>query len=314
MKVAKVSPALSLKASGSIDMAIPNSPVTVTPKITGYHVGSGEKYTLKVTQSGTNADVSKLFSMNQTGSTLTVTAVGAVPKGYTYTALISADLGKVTVEKSVKLPVKWSDANKVPVSVTLKAAGSVDVIRPDTAITLTPAFKNWFGFNPSENDLVFYKNKAEITGKVPFTVTVEDGKYVLTNNGADSSAKYTVAFRAPINGQVITSKAVSLAVKMGKVTVTQSTKTVKLLKNDRYDSKTVQLTLPEGVSPIDHLGQDGTSAALYTVTDLGNQTYRIAFRNRVPAAKAATIKLNVYLRGNLTNKPNATVSVKVTLQ
>lgn len=42
--------------------------------------------------------------------------------------------------------------------------------------------------------------------------------------------------------------------------------------------------------------------------------YAIGFAKNKAATKGATVKLNVYLEGNLTAKANATVSVKVTLK
>lgn len=317
IKIPSAKPALSLKVSGTIDEAVPNSPVTVTPKITNYHVGSGEAYSLRVIQSTSGTDVTRMFTMTQDGGVLTITAAASVPKNFTYTAYISTVLDEyrtIRCEKSFKLPVKWSDPAKISVSASLKASGSIDVIRPDTAAVLTPTFKNLYGFQLSESNLVFYKNKTAITGKVPFTVKVENGAYVISNNGADSSAKYTVSFKAVVNGKTVTSSPTTLPVKMGTLKAVSNVKSVTLLKNDRYDSKTIYITLPEDVCEVDHLGQDGVSAGLYTVTDLGGSAYRIAFRDRIPASKGSTIKLNIYLKGNLTGKPNASVSVKVNLQ
>lgn len=303
---------LTLKAAGAIDTAIPNSPVTLTAKIASYHAGSGEKYKVTVFNSGEN--VTKLFRIRQENAVLTLTAAGDIPKG-TYTAVVGADLGGdgiIDIEKSQKLSVKWSDPNKVPVSVTLKASGSIDVIRPGTAITLTAAFKNWFSYVPSENDIVFYKNKVEMTENIPFTVKIENGNYVISGNGADSSAKYTVAFRAMIGGKQIVSKAIPLSVKMSAVKVSQSVKTISLLKKDRFDSKILEITVPDGTK-IHHITQTESSVSSFAVEDLGLGRYAISFRNNRVPPKGTTIKLNVYLVGNLTGKPNATVSVKVNI-
>lgn len=313
IKAADRKAALSLKASGTIDTAIPDSPITITAKISGFHVGSGESYHVTI-MNGTK-DATDLFRMYAVSNVLTLTAAGGIPKG-TYTAKIGADLnndGTVDCEKSVKLNIKWSDPAKVKPSVTLKASGSIDPVKPGSTVTVKPTFKNLFGHSLSASDLVFFRNGVKLES-APFHVTVKNGAYVITGSGADSSAKYTAAFSA--NSSLPESKQVPISVKSGTVKLVQSLKAVTLLKKDRFDSVVIHLDVPAGYNAIGKVEQDGTSAALYTVTDLGGGDYAISFAGHRPAAKAATVKLKVYLKGNLNDgaKPNATVSIKVSPQ
>ena len=62
--------------------------------------------------------------------------------GHTYTLTVSMGFGTQRAECSVKLPVKFTDPAKLKPSVTIKASGFIDVIRPDSAVIVTPTMKN----------------------------------------------------------------------------------------------------------------------------------------------------------------------------
>lgn len=329
----KAKPSVKVKASGSIDTAIPNSPIILTATFGNYRAGSGESFAVTVTKAGgkpvVSEDVTQLFRIVQDGNVLTLTEkkAGTLEKGFTYTANVQADVtgdGSFDCENSVKLSVKWSLPAKVPVSVTLKAKGSIDVIRPASEIQLTPTVKNWFGFEPKADDLVFYtgtgRTMTEIPkDAVPFNVTVQKGVYVLTSNGANSAMKYSVSFKSDVKGDgtEIISKAAPLTVKMGSSKLTQSTKAVSLLKKDCYDNAEVRFTtLDTTLSGIAKVQLDAKSAALLELHDLGNGRYAIGYRDsRIQTlGKGVTAKLELFLEGNHTAKPNATFTVKVTAQ
>lgn len=313
IKLGSNQPKLTVKASGAIDAAIANSPILLTPKIKGYHTGSGEYYHVEILRNGTE-EVTDQFRIQQNGGTISVSAREQLAQGNTYTASLQTDLdndGQYDCQTSVKLNVKWSNPAKVPASVTLKASGSIDVIRPGTSITLTPMFKNWYGHTLQPEDLQFYRS-GTVIDPAPFHVTVKDGSYVITSNGAQSSAKYTVAFCAQQGGKTVSSKPVALKVKMGTVKVTLSTKEVTLLKNDRYDRGYFRLVVTDPtVSKIDRVGRLVSGSTEYNVVEIGNGEFAVEFSSRVPAKKAETIKLTIYFEGNTTpRKPNATVSLK----
>lgn len=317
----KAKPTLSLKATGSIDAAIANSPITLKANVSNYHMGNDENYMLSVTRSAKGAiteDVSALFAVKRIDNTLILTADAPLEKGYTYTATVAADLngdGRAECEKSVKLNVKWSDPSKVKPVVTLKVSGSIDVVRPGSYVKVTPDVKNSYNYDLKPEDLQFYEGSAMVSGTDLFDVTVENGSYIIMNKGASSASKYSVAYTGMVDGVRMSTKPVSISVKMGTAKMTQSTKEVTLLKKDRFDSAIVHLAPADGaLSRIARVEQDSTSAALYTVVDLGNGNFAITFKDFRPASKAATVKLNVYLVGNQTSKPNASVSVKVTLK
>ena len=316
--------ALTLKAKGTMDLAIPESPVTITAAMKNYHTGEAALSLTSVRLSGGTEDVSGRFNIRQSGNVFTLTAIDAEPGKYT--ATVSADYGgPAPAAKTVTFTVKRS-ATTPAVSVTLKAAGKIDVLRPGTKVTLTPTVKNSYTHTLTPEDLTILRTydgaaKKKVSEDVTdrFDISVEGGKYVISpasGSGVSHADKFSV--RASVAGA--TSKAVTLKVVQGKAKVSQSVKTVTLLKTDRYSRGEVVLTLPDGtlagiaevvlVSPKDKQG-----LPLFELKDLGNGRYAIAYYgDKITTTKAATVKLQVRLLGNETAKPNATLSVKVTFK
>ena len=94
-----------------------------------------------------------------------------------------------------------------------------------------------------------------------------------------------------------------------------------MVKDDRFDRARVKLTV---VSP-EYTGfdrvilvspKDKNKREAFALTELGGGEYAICYNgNKLPAAgyKGGTVKLQVFLDGNLTATPNATLSVSVKL-
>ncbi len=141
---------------------------------------------------------------------------------------------------------------------------------------------------------------------------VEDGAYVVTKARPVSHLdKFTVT--ATIDG--VSSKAVSLKVKMGSAKITQSVKSVTLLKTDRFSRGTVTLTPTDSALRISKVELDSASTTRFSLTPLGGGAYAIGYAgNTLSGTKTAKVKLRVFLEGNLTGTPNATVTVTVTIK
>ena len=103
---------------------------------------------------------------------------------------------------------------------------------------------------------------------------------------------------------------------MGTAKIAQSTKTVTLLKTDKFSSGSVTLSLNDpGLSGIDWartVGDFNASNTLYQLVYLGGDTLEIHY-GKDAAPKAGTAKIPVFLIGNQSTKANATVSVSVKL-
>ncbi len=317
-------PVLNLTAKGTIDLAVYKSPVTITAKMKNINtdqVSFTVADIMKKDDPETNL-ISKFYILQQ-GNVITITA-GSISEAGIYYATVLADCGDSFVVKTVKFTVKQSAA--VPkVSVTLKASGSIDVVRPLSSVTLKPTIKNCYEYTLTPLDITVTKTydgktkkkvSEDVTGY--FYITVVDGKYVIRplSSGMVSHAdKFTI--KATVEG--VTSKAVTLKVVQGKASVKLSAKEVTLLKTDRYSRAQVDVVLSEAqlsvarvvmVSPKDKSGRP------YFTHAEQNGTYEICYNENVlpkdiAKLKTKTVKLKVYLEGNTTTKPNVTLSVKV---
>ena len=312
----KQAPSLTLKAAGSIDLAVAESPVKITATTKNFHTEQAVFRLVSICKAKTDTDVSESFNPVWNGSVLTITAVGE-PETGTYTATVEAELGGTRLEKSVNFTVKRSVNPKASLSV--KASGSIDVLRPGTKVTLTPTVKNLYTYVLTPEDITVTRTydgarKAKVSEDATelFSVAVENGKYVVQARpeaGVSHADKFSV--QATVSG--VSSKAAALNVKQGAAKLGISTKSVTLLKTDRYSRGELLLTVTDpALAGIARVDLDGKNTALFDLKDLGNGRYAITYAGDViTTTKAQTVKLKVYLKGNMTAAPNATLSVKV---
>ena len=323
---------LNVKATGTIDTAIPNSPITLTPSWKNYHPGNGEsipadEIMILKTLGKMAGIVTEQFSIKPNGDSFVLTATDSFvwEKGYTYYAVLKGYYGAAdAATASVKLNIKASA--KVPaVSFAVKAAGSIDVLRPKTtAITVTPTVKNWFSYDLNDIQVTFTaKNgKEDVTSQIgdAFDCAVENGTVVITAKpGAvlNHGWKYSATVKLPTlpAAESTCTKTVALKIIQGKAAVTQSTKAVELLKRDKYSAATVKLTPAESGLKIDRVELDAKSAALYDLVRLGDDTWELSYLDHTfKNQRNGTVKLQVFLSGNETLKPNVTLSLKVTIR
>lgn len=316
--LAKSKIALTAKAKGAIDTEVPNSPVTITVSGKNYNAAAGS-YDVTIWQTeGKNEPVDVtwdgLFDIDYNANIITITCADAAElakmvKGYTYSAEITAnevEADPVTVKFTVKTSTKKPDS-----SATLKASGSIDVLRPGTQVVLTPNFKNWYGYDLNDAELSL---DPEL-----FSYDVQDGLFIVkAQYGAAIDPKTVYNVEMTLDGY--TTKPVKLPVKMGSVKIDQSVKTVNLLKDDRYDTATVKLSLTD-----DSLYDiSGARVVLLekndclSLTPLGNGEYAIGYKNNTlpdqvlrGKIKGTSAKLNVYLTGNGGSAVNKTITVTV---
>jgi hypothetical protein len=321
---------------GNIDLAVEKSPAVITTKATNIHADCAAFSVKKIVKKGDTAETNMkdAFGIAVKGNVITVTANGVSETG-TYIATVQADCGGgVKAEKTANITVKQSSPTP-KVSVKLKAAGSIDVLRLSMSangnfITLTPTVTNDYTYTLNAADIAVTKTydgatkqKVNENATAKFNVLVRDGKYAIAAKdgaGVSHADKYSVT--ATIDG--VTSGAVALKVVQGKCKVTQDVKQVTLLHSDRYSRGVVTLTLDDpmlsGIREVKIVSPaDKSKRAYFDLVDLGGGKYAIQYNEsllpaNVRALKAQTVKLQVFLEGNLTAKPNATLSVKVNLK
>ena len=274
-------------------------------------------------------EVTGAFNQRPDGSTITLTAADTslLLSGYTYTATVAAYIGAdEPLTADAKLSIKWP-AKPTAVTATLKNSEGIDVIRPESRVIVTPTLKNVYGHVYSENDLVFYRGTGtkavEIShSEAPFTIQTDAGGFQLRLAGEITDLKaetYSLGLRFTENGQeVVTKSPAAIPIKMGTAKLTQSTKAVQLLKNDRYSYEEFIIGSDDetlsGIKDVQIIDKTNT----FAIDNLGNGKFAIHFANsQVSAAalkaKSMSVKLDVFLEGNKTSKANASLSLKVNL-
>ena len=341
----KTAVTLGYKGSGSIDTGVAGSSYTVvlTPKNYNQPTDHDRFYVTRITgydaKTKTEDPVTESFRYESVGNEISFeeAETGILTKDYSaYYAYIrlktGAEPNESDPEVRAKLSVKFTEKEKVQRSVTLKARGLIDVIRPETAVTLTPTFRNCFTHVPEKKDLVFYKGAARVEvgngeDNPYFNVDMAGNDYVITakdDSGINyKTDKFAVGMRFIEDGTVVETKSpMNLTVKMGSAKFSQSTKEVTLLQNDRHSSGIIKIIVTDPtLSDIAAVGLDVKSADLFELRGIGSGTgtYAIHFKDeQVTTRKAQTVKIGVFLKGNETlqdAKPiaNANISVKVNI-
>lgn len=327
-------PALKVKATGEINSMIENSTVTLDITPVNYNKNGTMVYATRVTQTDkktkTEKDITALVTVEQNGDKVMIRekAKGSLKEGFDYKAYVSGTTksGLKADEISVKFVVK---AKAKAANVTVKVKGYIDVIRPATSIAVTPVIKDFYDYTLSEENLAVYVTQNKKTVKAGtgannpyFNVTWDGTDYTLTaKDGAKIdhvSMKFAVGLEFK-NG-VRSKKNTNITVKMGASKFSQSTKAVTMSSKDRYSEASVQIAgLTEGVNNIDHVvivsPLDKSKKRCFNLKDMGGGKYNIIYNGyKIPNTKGGNVKLHVYLKGNNSNKPNATIIIKVTVK
>ncbi len=245
--------------------------------------------------------------------------------GATYKVLVSADTGYKAATLTVTIPKN----TKSTVTATLKAKGSIDVIRDDTKITFTPTYKNVL-CEPASEKVNIYKidGKTETLVK---TVNLEEG---LKNFNADPICKYKAELEATFNGidengqpKVYTVKSttkIAITVKTGKAKMKVTGTPTLYLKDENSRGKFTLTSTDLTLNAIKDIKSGGVEIKdrkyndMFELYDYGNGQYAIGFKDNIVTAAAAKLKtasitLNIRHEGNDTAKADSTVTLKVTL-
>lgn len=243
---------------------------------------------------------------------LTVTANSTAEAGKTYKIALRATENDPAVTLSVKIL-------DTAVTASMKASGTIDVVRDGTAITVTPSYKNYAGLADIAPQLTIeswsgrrgedYQNVEGLFGITfnangTFTITKVPGAEV------DTALKY----RAKLTFDSCAKPAyVNLAVKSGTAKVAVSGTPV-LYKADRFSRGTFRLTTADkALNPIVKAEiKDAKYQGIFEVYSYGSGEFAIGFKgNKVPDGKLPTsVVLNVYVDGNPA-KSVASVALKL---
>ena len=271
---------LSAKAAGAIDTKIEKSPITLTISGKNFNAAEGD-YDLRILQKeGKNEPVAVLdeaegidegyFELERkANNVIQITGTEQLKSSvtdFTYTVEVTEKDTALKLAKAVKLTVKTSKNDPVA-SVTLKATGAIDTLRPDTEIVLTPSFKNIYQYELNDETL-----KLSDSENLEGYYDIVTGTFVVkAKEGGKLTAKTKYTASLVMDG--VTCKEVKLTVKMGAIKPTQSTKAITLLKEDRNNRQSVIISLNDDTLYDINEAEvvlDAKSANTFSLTDLGN--------------------------------------------
>lgn len=229
---------------------------------------------------------------------LTVTANSTAEAGKTYKIALRATENDPAVTLSVKIL-------DTAITASMKASGTIDVVRNSTAITVTPAYKNYMGLADISPELTVEsgngKTYKEVDAGLFSIVHNENGTFTITKvpgAEADTALKYRakLTFKGGANPTYV-----NLAVKSGTAKVAVSGTPV-LYKADRFSRGTFRLTTADkALNPIVKAEiKDAKYQGIFEVYTYGSGEFAIGFKgNKVPDGKLPTsVVLNVYVDGN----------------
>ena len=254
---------------------------------------------------------------------MTVSTNDATVYGKSYKIVLKANEYGTAATLTVSVPAQ---AKSIP-TVTIKAAGKIDVIRDGSALTVTPTYKNCITTTHAEETVTISNSKKEDVTSL-FTITPNGkGGYTVTKaeGAALPTGTYKVKLAANFGAVEIASKEVSMSVAMGAAKLTTVTTDTTLFAKDKNDRALVwfeaaDATLNE-VSSITF--KNAKQAQMFEIIDYGGGLFAIGFKDGVvdksllasgkTTSKTVTVSLNVFINGNETSKTNATANVKLTV-
>ena len=257
----------------------------------------------------------QMLDVQYVNGKLSVTAKDAAAYGKTYVVSIAAYEGA----PAVKLNVAILKQNAV-VKSTIKATGTLDVIRQSTAITVAPTYTNVLNVDVDRDAVLKIYSSADKFKEAIAEVRAENGVFTIDSSViCDHSLKYKAQLETVIGENTILSGMISLNVKMGTAKLTVVAKNATLFSKDKHDRalfwfETTDATL-NSVARVEF--KDAKQAAMFELIDHGDGTYAIGFKDgKVDTklvGKSVTVNLNVFIEGNETTKANAAVAVKLTI-
>ena len=219
-----------------------------------------------------------------------------------------------------KLTVNILSQSKSKVSLSLRAKGSVDVVRQGSAITVTPTYKNCGSGENWQEQLLVYSSADNYREPVEglFHIHRLDGSYTLTREGAlDPNLRYKVRMVSTNAGVEISSSLISISVKMGSAKVAMEASGTTLFAKDGKDrTELVFTSADETLNQVKRIAiRDSKYRDHFEIIEYGSGEFAIGFKNSKAdssiTGKTVNLKLDIYLEGNDTDKANATAKLQL---
>jgi hypothetical protein len=284
----------TVKKPGKSAVKLSKSTVTLNQRLVG------DKAAITVTTTPVDVDMPSItgdtdkVSVNIIGKTIELSLTEQAVAGKTYKLKVGT--ANLNVKVVFKAPL-----------IKLGAKGALDIVNPDSMMTLTPNFTN---FNYTGGDVAVSNDYFEIvevnsSGAVTLRISGEAEK---------STIKQSVSLvYADAGGHLWNSNPINITPKQGKITLTQSTKQIKLQSNDIYSEGWVDISVsnPSTVQ-ISDVKLGSAFANLYAIRRVQHGNYAIGFKDNIACdvGKGANVKLDVYFEG-LSTPTTLTVKVAV---
>ena len=218
---------------------------------------------------------------------------------------------------------------------TIKATGTLDVIREGTAITIKPTYTNYMNVKVDEDAVLkVYSSKDNYKNAIA-EVYAENGIFTIDSSIISNHVlKYKAQLETEIGGETIKSNQISLSVKMGAAKLTAKSSGTAMFAKDRNDRALVWFESSDAtlndVASIEI--KDAKYKDVFEIIDYRDGSFAICFKDgklhesiakqlEKKSSVSITLNLNVFIEGNETVDPaisktakaNATQKVKLTI-
>lgn len=281
--------------------------VAITTSVKGYTLGTPE---MQLTDS--KGAPSQALDLRYQEGLLQVAVNDATTYGQSYQLRLWVTPNKVSTLR-VKIPSQSASA----VTISAKAKGTIDVIRDNSAILVTPTYRNWAGETPLETQVAITQapDRKHYTQDVSGSFLwqwLENGQLkVQKKPGAtlEPGGKYRLEL------SLAGGKTATVALRIQSGSAKASVQPVTLYAEDTASQGQLRFTLTDTtLNSLERVQIKGSKhQAQFQVLPWGAGQFALA---QIPGvqAKSAKVTLELFFRGNTTNKPNATVTLPVTIR
>ena len=342
-------PQLTLKRGGTVDMGIPGSSTEMKLTLTNMNLNAEDGYGAYLVQPVFHITLASPYGTDVTGEfqigldrktgTVTVTAAGSLGLSRSYYAFLWAEVnngGLANAKNYGRFSVKESAPNQVRPSFSFRRSGTIDTARADSYLRLMPKVKNFPLYDVNEVTFTFYRRSGktwtEMTDWYHYFDVVTDTadrcfyiaaadpfSYPLTpGNGYGFTAKWKLGGTDYYYGTAASPRV--LPVRQNRTQFTASVSKDVLSRLDGYADTLLTFTpKTDDINPVSYVTLDSAGAKYFTVTATEIEgVFRLGWNKTAPRSKlragaTRTVTLRLFLEGNNTSKPNATVKVRIKL-
>ena len=266
----------------------------------------------------------KMLDIVPVGNALIIRLKAAAVEGKTYPVSVSAYKSAPAVKLSVAVLKEGS-----VVKSTIKATGTLDVIREDTAITIKPTYTNYLNVNVDEDAVLkIYSSKDSFKTAIA-EVYSKNGIFTIDSSIiGNHTLKYKAQLETKIPGKTdpIKSNQISLSVKMGAAKLTAKSSGTTLFAKDRNDRALVWFEAADAsLNDVKTIKiKDAKYKDVFEIIDYRDGSFAVAFKDgkihesiakqlEKKSSVSITLSLDVFMEGNESAKANTTQKVKLTI-